>query len=128
MSDYLIEPEKPVSRPAVSIWAKNPEFMAGKEITPVSCKRLTGDQTSAKPEFRDKDGATWRMVFIDHDNGDMKRQYENCYKEFRVDIGEAKVVINKRYQVRVGKTPDGKWKWEWVLQNQTTTGSPNPAH
>ena len=84
-------------------WSKHTEFAEGdgKTITITGFARLCGTETTAK--YRDRDDCTYLLTFIDHDNGDMVRTYENCYESFKEDIARAKVEKNKKYRVSVTK-------------------------
>ena len=108
----LISPEDKVIRR----WAGYQEFVNGKNIIPTGFARLCGDETTAKEQFRDGDGCTFRLTFLDCDNGEMERQYENCYLDFYRDAKEAKVEKHKKYFVQAGH--NGKRvKWSWSLQS-----------
>lgn len=91
-------------------WSKHTEFAEGdgKIITITGFARLCGTETTAK--YRDRDDCTYLMTFIDHDNKDMVRTYENCYESFKEDIARAKVEKNKKYRVKVMK---GQTKYVW---------------
>jgi len=104
--------EKPIGK-----WATSKEFLTEKVITPTSLARLCGEETNAGEKFRDKDGCTYRMTFIDHDNGDMERMYENCYSNFIYDVQSAKVEKGKKYAVLVNKI-DNKYKWTFTKRDE----------
>src|SRR5690349_13224839 len=101
MDELLIpevaQPKKQYSTPPK--WSNAKEFDDGKTITPTGFARLCGTQTTAKPEFRDKEGCTYRLSFIDHDNGGVERFYENCYQNFYEDVARGRVVKGRKYFV-----------------------------
>lgn len=105
-------------------WCNGKEFddPAGKLIVITSFAQLCGTQTNAKPEYRDKDGCTYRMTFKDMDQGGGERAYENCYGRFKQTLKDQAVEFNRPYRVRRAKDSNGYTSWTF-----TPEGGAEPA-
>ena len=116
MGELLInnQAQEPEVRQTVPPWTQSKEFLTAKRIVPTNFARLGGNETTCKPEYRDKEGFTYRLTFIDLDNGEMERYYENSFKNFYEDVSEARVERGVEYKVSVAKTSDGKYKWSFI--------------
>lgn len=97
----------------ISPWVKNSEFDTVKRITITRLARLCGTDTTAKPEFRDSEGCTYRLEFMDLDNGGAARKMENKFVSFFNDIKRCGVVKGGTYNVL--RTHNGNiYKWEFT--------------
>ena len=93
----------------VSKFVKNEEFKEGKVITPLSLQKLCGDQTTAYPQFRDKDGCVYRLTFKDHDNDGIERVYENSFYSFAESV-KKNMHIGSKYEAKLSNET-GSWVW-----------------
>lgn len=101
-------------------WTSNEEWKKGKTITPVSVVKLCGTETKAK--FRDSEGCVFCMTYIDHDNDEIVRKYENQYDSFQKSMKDSGVKANNKYLLRFNKNGNS-WKWEWNPVPESASGN-----
>lgn len=107
-----IKPMVPMPPEKVKKWATHKEFENERLITPTAFRRVSGETTNSK--YLDKEGMTYHLEFIDHDNNNMPRVYENCYSNFFKDVMAANIKKGLSYKAKVMKLPTG-WKWTFIL-------------